>query len=311
MAQIHASMNTFRKETMVDGKLTRVECFELAGQTYCLSRGPVTIARLEDEWYEDVQDPGSVVACLKGARLGVDIFSFWQRVPDTTPHFDFYAERDAVAALPVTTVEHWLNKQVKPTVRNKIRKAHKNGVEMREACYDDSFVRGMTDIFNEVPLRQGRLFWHYGKDFDTVKAQFSRHINREDLLGAYYQDELIGFAMLGNAGRYGVLGQIVSKIQHRDKAPSNALIAKAVEVCERKGLPHLVYAFWDDGSLTDFKTSNGFAMMTLPRYYVPITRQGNLTVAAGLHRGWKQFIPRELQNRLKILRTQWLRVFHS
>jgi hypothetical protein len=42
------------------------------------------------------------------------------------------------------------------------------------------------------------------------------------LLGAYYRDELIGFAMLGNAGRYGVLEQIISKIMHRDKAPNNA-----------------------------------------------------------------------------------------
>jgi len=30
----------------------------------------------------------------------------------------------------------------------------------------------MTAIFNESPTRQGRKFWHYGKDFATVKKQF-------------------------------------------------------------------------------------------------------------------------------------------
>jgi len=304
-------MKTFRRETLVEGRPALVECFEFGGQTYSLARGAVTIARLEDEWYEDVRDPESVVASLRASRIGVDIFSFSQRVPDTVPHFGYYAEPDKVAALPVTTLDHWLAKQVKPTVRNMIRKAQKRGVEVREVRYDDRFVRGMTDIFNEVPVRQGRLFWHYGKDFDTVKAQFSRHISREDLLGAYYRDELIGFVMLGNAGRYGILEQILSKILHRDKAPNNALIAKAIEVCERKGLRHLVYAFWGDGSLIDFKQSNGFSMMSLPRYYVPITRKGNLAIAAGLHRGWKQLIPNQLRSRLKTLRAHWLRVVHS
>src|SRR5207249_7831640 len=121
------------------------------------------------------------------------------------------------------------------------------GVEVREVSYDDDFVRGVTAIFNETPVRQGRRFWHYGKDFETVKRQFSRYLFREDLIGAYVKDELIGFIMLANAGRYGVLGQIISKIQHRDKSPNNDLIAKAVEVCARKGLPFLVYAYWGDG----------------------------------------------------------------
>ena len=73
------------------------------------------------------------------------------------------------------------------------------GVEVRECAYDDDFVRGMTSIFNETPIRQGRRFWHYGKDFETVKRQFSRNLFREDLIGAYYQGELIGFAMLGRS----------------------------------------------------------------------------------------------------------------
>ncbi len=108
-------------------------------------------------------------------------------------------------------------------MRSQIRKAEKEGVVVRETRYDDDFVRGMTAIFNEAPVRQGRRFWHYGKDFETVKRQFSRYIHREHMIGAYYHDEMIGLIMLGNAGRFGITGQIISSIKHRDKATNNAL----------------------------------------------------------------------------------------
>ena len=81
------------------------------------------------------------------------------------------------------------------------------------------------------------------------------------MIGAYYQNELIGFIMMGNAKRYGVTSQIISAIKHRDKIPNNALIAKAVELCEKKHLPYLVYLFWGDNSLAEFKRRCGFEKM--------------------------------------------------
>jgi hypothetical protein len=166
----------------------------------------------------------------------------------------------------------------------------------------------MTAIFNETPIRQGRQFWHYGKDCETVKQQFSRYLFREDLLGAYCDGELIGFMMLGNAGRYGFVGQIISKIAHRDKSPNNALMAKAVEVCERKGLPWLVYTTWGDNPLVNFKRHNGFYEMQLPRYYVPLTRRGHLAIRLGRHRGWKALVPANVKHRLKAFRSLWLNI---
>jgi hypothetical protein len=299
-------MNTFIRETLINGEPARMECLEFLGQTYALSRGVPTTVQLEDEWFEDVRDPKSVIAALKEGSVCADIFTFWQRLPHTRPEFDFHREWESIAALPVTTFDHWWNKQIRPVTRNLIRKAEKKGVEVREARYDDEFVRGMTEIFNEVPVRQGRRFWHYGKDFETVKQQFSRYLFREDLLGAYFEDELIGFIMLADAGDYGSLGQIISKIGHRDKSPNNALIAKAVELCAKKRLPHLVYAYWGDGSLVDFKRHNGFAETRLPRYYVPLTRRGQLAITLGLHRGWKKLLPARLRGQLKSLRSRWL-----
>ena len=94
---------------------------------------------------------------------------------------------------------------------------------------------------------------HYGKDFETVKREFSRFLFREEIFGAYLGEELVGFIMLADAGKYACLGQIISKIAYRDLAPNNALLAKAVERCAEKGFPYLVYAF---GLMTAWATSS-------------------------------------------------------
>ena len=133
---------------------------------------------------------------------------------------------------------------------------------------------GMTSIFNETPIRQGRRFLHYGKDFETIKRQFSRFLFREEIFGAYLGEELVGFIMLADAGRYAFLGQIISKIAHRDLAPTNALLAKAVERCAERGFPYLVYARWLDDSLGDFKRSNGFQRFDLtPLFCAPYAKR--------------------------------------
>lgn len=117
-------------------------------------------------------------------------------------------EPDAIAALPIRSYSFWWDKQIDSTVRNKVRKAQKQGIIVKLAIFDDAFVQGMTSIFNETPIRQGRRFLHYGKDFATVKKQFSRLLFREELFGAYLGDEQVGFIMLADAGRYAFLGQI-------------------------------------------------------------------------------------------------------
>jgi hypothetical protein len=146
---------------------------------------------------------------------------------------------------------------------------------------------------------------HYGKDFETIKRQFSRFLFREEILGAYLGGELVGFIMLAYAGKYAVLGQIISKIAHRDVAPTNALLAKAVERCAEKGMPYLAYAHWLDDTLGDFKRNNGFQKFDLPRYFVPLTGKGKLALKLGLHRGWKEAVPKQIRSPLKKMRTHW------
>jgi hypothetical protein len=288
--------------------------FTVGGTRISVTGSWLKTARLNDEWHHDIDDPAVFIKELSDSRLKADVFSFWQRPPKTEPQFSYYYEWDPIAVLPVSTYEHWFKKQINMQARNKVSKAEKKGVTVRKANFDDEFIRGMVAIFNESPIRQGREFWHYGKDFDTVKREFSRYLFREELFGAYFEGELIGFIFLVDAGHIAMLGQIISTIRHRDKAPNNALIAKAVEVCASRKVPFLAYAKWPaPGSLRDFKRYNGFECVQLPRYYVPLNLKGRIALKFKLHRDATDlrrqvldWLPERVMLRLKDLRAQFL-----
>jgi hypothetical protein len=262
----------------------------------------VKIARLEDEWHEDVQDPSAFIKELETSPYRPDVFTFWQRLPDVVPRYGYLRVADAIAAIPLTDYRTWWDKQISAKTRNMVRRAEKKGVVVRQRPLDDEFAKGMEAIFNEVPVRQGRRFWHYGKDAARIKREFSRYLFREEIFGAYVQDELAGFSFIAYADRYACLGQILSKIAHRDKATTNLLIAKAVERCLEKKIPYLVYAKWIDASLGDFKRHNGFEKFELPRYFVPLTLTGRCFLALNLHHGPSGFVPRSFLRPLKRVR---------
>lgn len=207
--------------------------------------------------------------------------------------------------LQISTYEHWFTKQINAKTRNMVRKSQKRDVTTRVADFDDSFVEGMTSIFNESAVRQGRSFWHYGKNKETVRRQFSRYLSREVLIRADYEGKMIGFVMLGDAGKFAVIGQVISSLEHRDKAVNNALIAKSVEVCEENGWQSLCYYSWGDDSLTAFKRSCGFEARSQPRYFVPLTRIGRLALAMGLQHGLISRLPNRVTNALKAVRNRW------
>lgn len=262
-------------------------------------------ARLEAEWYEYVDDPPSFLAQLKEARLGIDLFSFVQRIPEQQPKYDYHREVDAIALLPIQTYEKWWKTQIKDKTRNMIRKAPKKGVELRFSPLDDRFVAGITEIYNECPIRQGKPFRHYGKDAQMVRAMNSAYSERSDFLGAYYNEELIGFAKLVNRGSSAALMQILSKISHRDKAPTNALIARAVERCAELGIGYLQYGEWSLGPLGEFKIHHGFSRFEMPRYYVALNAKGRLWLGLGWHRPLKDRIPPSTFKLLRKWRTKY------
>ena len=289
----------------IKGKYVEVDSVRLGNVEVILSEGFLRKAWVYDEWYADVDDPALFIETLEKLSPRPDLFTFIQRLPHGEPRYPYFLEPEGWAVLPVTTFEHWWKDQISDKTRNVVRKAEKKDVDIKRPEFDDAFVRGMVEIFNETSVRQGRPFWHYGKDFETVKREFSRFLYRESLIGAYYKDELIGFIMLGYAEEFAVIGQIISKLEHRDKSPNNALMAEAVRICEEKKIPFLFYAGWDERSLGKFKKSNGFERFDVPRYYVPLSMKGRLALSLKLHHGIKDVIPENLQDPLRDLRNRY------
>src|SRR6185436_9748259 len=190
-----------------------------------------------------------------------------------------------LAAVPISTFEHWWKHQINGKTRNMIRRAESKGITVREVPFDDALVHGIKAIYDESPVRQGRSFWHYMKDVESVRRENVTFRDRSVFLGAFLDGSMIGFAKLvgDGQGRQAALMQILSMIRHRDKAPTNALVAESVRACAERGTGYLVYSHFaygrkDRDGLSDFKQHNGFQRIDLPRYYVPFTALGRLAL---------------------------------
>jgi len=272
----------------------------------------IRIGSLDGDKFKFLDDPAAVVASLPGLRPRVDIFTFMQKLPETTPKYQYPMEMDNLAVLPVSTFAHWWTNQIGFKARNKAKQAAKKGVTVREAAFDDDFALGIWEIYNESPVRQGRRFPHYGKSFDEVKRVSSTFLDTSVFIGAYFEEELIGFIKLtiDDGGTQAGMMHIVSMIRHRDKAPTNALVAQAVQSCADRGISHLVYSNFAYGkkersSLSDFKERNGFERVNLPRYYVPLTAMGWAALRLGLHHKFIDRLPEPLLAKARDLRYSW------
>ena len=270
----------------------------------------VKIARLKEEWDEDVEDPLSFVKNLKSSRIKADIFTFMQRLPESKPKYNFAMEWDSVAALPIKNYDHWFNKQLQANPRNKIRKAQKKGVVLKQCDFNDELVKSIMDICHETPIRQGKLIADYNIDFETLKKANATFLDRAVFWRAYFNDELIGYIKLVSTDRFIRTMGILGKVAHRDKAPMNLLISKAVEICAEKKSPYLVYAKYDYGklgsdTLQDFKRYHGFENIVLPRYYIPLNIWGKIILKLNLHHSLVELLPKKTIRFLLLLRSRW------
>ena len=129
-------------------------------------------------------------------RANADIFTFVDLNPDGTQRYAYPLEWESVAALPITTFDHWWNRQIPQETRTGVRKAEKKGVTVEVVGFTDELVRGIQNIYNETPVRQGKPFWHYGKDFETLRTIHATFLETSDFIAAYYNGEIIGFMKL-------------------------------------------------------------------------------------------------------------------
>jgi hypothetical protein len=240
-------------------------------------------------------DPEDVRRALTGIGRTADIFTFTQNVGDEEPKFPYYHEWDNAAAVSSADYDQWW-KGLSEHSRRNVRLASKRGVTVEQAKLDDKFVKGIKSLYDETPVRTGRLFWHYGKDLETIRKENSSFLDRSEFLGAFYGDQLIGFMKFVYVGDSAHVMQFLLSQSHLDKKAGNALIAKAMQICHRKGMSYLIYCKFTYGakkadSLAEFKRRNGFVEVRFPQYFVPLTTRGRIAVALRLHRGVRGMLP--------------------
>jgi len=305
-------MQTDSVDISVKGRLVKVPATRIEEHTIVSTGGWLKIAELFDEpWQtEPVRDPAATVTALKAAPLRADIFTFSQKLPDTQPKFPYALVWDNVAAVSITGYDQWWEKLPQETRKN-VRRAGKRGVEVRSTIFDDTLVQGIKRIYDETPMRQGRRFWHYGKDVAAIKRENASYLDRSEFVGAFLNGELIGFLKMVYIGKTARIMQILSQNAHHDKRPMNALLAKAVEICAARGMSHFIYGQYiygnnNDASIIEFKRRNGFDQVLLPKYYVPLTWKGAAAIKLGLHLGLRRLLPRKVENSLLALRARFL-----
>jgi hypothetical protein len=271
------------------------------------------IASIKSDWYRDMNDPLNYIESIKKSKINADIFTFIQKPPEITPKYKYHFEWENYAVIKIKSYDHWWEKQTTKNNRKRVKKSRNRGIIVKVTGFDDKLIKRIVDIYNEFPIRQGRKFWHYGKDFETVKVENSSFIDRSDFICAYFNNELIGFIKQVYTADCAVIMQIISKLKFRDKFVNNALIAKSVELCAIKNISYLIYSQFTYGkkgedSLTVFKSRNGFKKLDLPRYLIPLTIKGKIAIRLKAYRNMSDILPKTLIILLLKMRAKWYKL---
>jgi hypothetical protein len=272
----------------------------------------VRVGRLDAEGYDYLDDPVKAVESLRLCGKRIDLFTFTEKLENTEQRYRFPVEIDNTAVLEISTFDEWMSTKIDFKTRNKVRKAAKIGVVVKEVELDDRMLLGISRIYNETPVRQGRKFPHYKKDIESLRQMKLTFAERSIFIGAFLEDELIGFIKMVHTEdkKQAGLMHILSMVRHRDKAPTNALVAQAVRSCAERCIPRLFYAKFSYGrklqdSLADFKRHNGFRKVDVPRYYVPLTRWGRIAYQLGLHQNIAEIMPEAITSKYRKMRADW------
>jgi hypothetical protein len=300
-------------EVSVRGKKEAVRSYAAGSAQVIVKGGILKVAEVFDEYWLEARrlpDPLEVVKHCRLARPKPDIFTFAQRVPDTMRRYEFATAWDNVAVIPLSSYDEWFGKQITSATRRNIRAAQNRGVAVNVSAFNEWYVRGIMAIYNETPIRQGRRFWHYGKDFETVRADNGTYADRSTFLAAIHNDEMIGYLKIVWDEQTAAIMQVMSKMRYYDRRPNNALLAEAIRLSCARGVRYLLYESFVYGnnaesSLTEFKRNNGFVRMDVPRYFVPLTWKGVVGLKLGLHINQKDRLPPLVITQWSHLRAKW------
>lgn len=299
-------------KAMLANAMNPQETLRVGDRDIVISGKLLRMARIDGDGYRFLDEPQQVLNGLRNCASHIDLFTFTQRVADTSPRYEYPMELDNWAVLEIASYEEWWTKQINNKTRNMIRRSEKSGVVVREMRFDDTVACGIWEIYNESPIRQGRKFFNYGKTLATVAREASTFLDCSVYIGAFLEDKLIGFTKLtiDETGTQAGIMHIIALLQHRDKAVTNALLARTVRACAARRIQHLVYSHFAYGNksrdtLSDFKEHNGFRRVDVPRYYIPLSIVGHVARRLGLHLSLHHHVPEPIISTFRRWRAAW------
>lgn len=307
-------------EVRTRGRWVTIPGIEVNGDTLITTGRRLKIAKIrgEEMLEKDIEDPDLYLAALTnggGQILKADIFTFAQRLPATQPRHSYPMEWESVAAIPLVGFKQWWEGLPQETRKN-VRRSQKRGVVISVRELDQDIVEGIREVNDDSPLRQGMKNAYYGLTSEDTWKRYGEFNGRCDFLCAYSGTEMIGFLHLVYREHSAAVLNLTVKSSQLDKRPANALVAKAVEVCETRNLSHISYGLYNYGNkrdtpLREFKIRNGFQEILVPRYFVPITSWGKACMKVNLHRGLIGILPHSVISAGLRARALWVKGFHK
>lgn len=310
--------STHSVEVRVKGRWVSVPALKVNGNELTARGSWLKIARVrgEEMMENELEDPEHYrMALTNDPILKSDIFTFSQKLPGTEPKHSYPMERESIAAIPLGSFKSWWEGLPQETRKN-VRRSQKRGVEIRTKDFDATLIEGIRAVNDDSPLRQGLKNAYYGLTAEETRKRYSEFVGRCDFICAYLGEEMIGFLHLVYRGNVAAILNLTTKPSHFDKRPANALMAKAVEICDAREISHITYGNYNygnkrDSPLREFKIRNGFAEVLVPRYFVPLTLWGRLCMKANLHRGLIGILPHSVISVGIRARALWYRKFHT
>ena len=287
-------------EVRVKGRWVKMPVMEVNGHRL-LSRGKqlkIAYVRGEEMSEKELETPELYLAALKSKAnhiLRADIFTFPQKLPSIDPKYAYPFELESVAAIRLESFKQWWEGLSQVTRKN-VRRAEKRGVLVRVKEFDEALLKGLKAVNDDSPTRQGMRNAYYGLTLDETRNRYAEYVGRCDFICAYSGDEMIGFLHLVYRGDVASILNLTTKPSHFDKRPANALMARAVEICEARKISHISYGLYHygnkrDSPLLEFKIRNGFEEILVPRYFIPLNVWGRFCIKAKFHRGLIGILP--------------------
>ena len=286
-------------EVRTKGRWVKTPAIQVNEDTLIATGKRLRIAKIRGEEMREkaIEAPELYIEALKKNKgiLKADIFTFAQKVPSTQQLFQYRMERESIAAIFLVTFKDWWESLPQESRKN-TRRSQKRGVTLSIRRLDADVVEGIRAVNDDSPTRQGAKNAYYGLSSEETVKRYGEFEGRCDFICAYSGEEMIGFLHLVYRENVAAILNLTVKPSQLDKRPANALVTKAVEICDARGISHITYGNYNygnkrDSSLREFKIRNGFDEILVPRYYVPLTTWGHVCMSMNFHRGLIGILP--------------------